>query len=112
MVPERIESALLSLVKEAGERLQLEIVKSEVGRDNEGYDYLPANSAEQNGYRVKATLVWPPDNKDFSEWADIIVRAEELLDKAENEEFDEQLKDQEFQDFLERIEKAKTWSPQ
>lgn len=108
-VPQHVESALLSLVKEAGERLKLEVVKSSDSfRDFAGYTRAPENYAVSiPEYRVEMCLVWPDDGE-FSVWVDMIILAEELIDAAERKEIDEKQKDQEFREFLERIEKAKS----
>lgn len=106
-IPEKIEKAVLELVQNAGVRLKIDVLMPEPYRDGQGYTVdaeKEGNKAEiMPKNKVWLVLVWPK-NGDFSAWADYIVKAEELIDVAENNDFAEKEMELQYSSFVEKIE--------
>ena len=110
---DQIEISLLRLVKNAGEKLELDVrLPGDVFRDLQGYDVNPekrGNIAELKNEKVFLALVYPKDD-DFSGWADAIVKAEELMDVLSDIEYSERKIQSEYNDLMQKIENVRNGS--
>ena len=108
-VPEKIEKAVLSLVENAGSLLIIDVLLEGVKCSELGHTFITSekgNFAEIDGGRVVLGLIWPK-NGDFSEWADAIVKAEELINDLEIKQAEERMTHDAYSAFVEKVKQAK-----
>lgn len=113
VIDTNIERSLLELVENAGERLVLNIyLPGGYYRDAQGYTIDPEktlSSAEIEGGKVVLNLVFPK-NEDFSDWAEAIVKTEELMDVVIDKEVEESAIQSAYNELIKKIEEAKNGS--
>ena len=108
-MPTAIQMAVLSLIENAGDILHFEVARAGNYRDSAGYNTARENEVKKGDGDVKncvfLRLVWP-GNGDFSQWADFIVKAEELIDELEKEVASERALDEKFNFFEQLVNEA------